>query len=319
MDITWTVSSMAQLAVLLEVSAPKPGNVNRGADFSDTGYRHFLASAALMGEGIYTAAQRGVAVSRGELSASDVRAGQTILDITKAVCGGIVSKNTVFGTVLLYVPLAVAMAATIERNCGVDPEAVSTTVDTILSATTVQDTLDLFVALRLVAPRGEMNKQVPDWSDHHDRYDIYNPEVFENITTDRLTLDRLLRESSSVDRICRELSTRYRTVLFEIVPRLRERMSGVDNAEEAIVDVFLWQLAREPDWHIVRRAGLEQAQEVTRRAAQIVEGEGTALDSLRRLDALLRSNGNLLNPGTTADLVSAGVFYRLVELALNNQ
>ncbi|MHA1480725.1 MAG: triphosphoribosyl-dephospho-CoA synthase, partial [Candidatus Thorarchaeota archaeon] len=42
-DIPWSITSLAQLAILLEVSSPKPGNVNRLRRFSDTGYRHFMA------------------------------------------------------------------------------------------------------------------------------------------------------------------------------------------------------------------------------------------------------------------------------------
>ena len=36
-------------------------------------------------------------------------------------------------------------------------------------------------------------------------------------------------------------------------------------------------------------------------------------EALRRFDASLRSPGNALNPGTTADLVTAAIFVALVE------
>ena len=44
----WTarqVAQAAQIACLLEVSAPKPGNVSRYADFADTRFEDFLLSA----------------------------------------------------------------------------------------------------------------------------------------------------------------------------------------------------------------------------------------------------------------------------------
>ena len=45
-DVADHVSRCLQLAILLEVSAyPKPGNVHRTADFQETDYEHFLASA----------------------------------------------------------------------------------------------------------------------------------------------------------------------------------------------------------------------------------------------------------------------------------
>ena len=40
----------AQLACLLEVSAPKPGNVSPGRHFADLRYEDFLASALAIGE-----------------------------------------------------------------------------------------------------------------------------------------------------------------------------------------------------------------------------------------------------------------------------
>ncbi|MCK5150355.1 MAG: triphosphoribosyl-dephospho-CoA synthase, partial [Candidatus Thorarchaeota archaeon] len=66
-DISWTLASCAQLSILLEVSSPKPGNVNRLRRFSDTGYRHFLASASLMGRGLHLAATRGIQLANSEI------------------------------------------------------------------------------------------------------------------------------------------------------------------------------------------------------------------------------------------------------------
>ncbi|MFX0044485.1 MAG: triphosphoribosyl-dephospho-CoA synthase, partial [Candidatus Hermodarchaeota archaeon] len=59
-QIAWSLASLGQLSILLEVSSPKPGNVSRLRRFSDTGYRHFLASASLVGRGLYMAAKRGL-------------------------------------------------------------------------------------------------------------------------------------------------------------------------------------------------------------------------------------------------------------------
>src|SRR5947199_144396 len=43
------VAAAAQLACLLEASAPKPGNVSPGRHFHDLRYEDFLASAAAIG------------------------------------------------------------------------------------------------------------------------------------------------------------------------------------------------------------------------------------------------------------------------------
>ena len=43
------VAAAAQLACLLEASAPKPGNVSPGRHFADARYEDFLASAIAIG------------------------------------------------------------------------------------------------------------------------------------------------------------------------------------------------------------------------------------------------------------------------------
>ena len=40
---------LASIACLLEVCAPKPGNVHRGADFDDVGFEDFVVSAEMLG------------------------------------------------------------------------------------------------------------------------------------------------------------------------------------------------------------------------------------------------------------------------------
>ena len=54
------IAAAAQLACLLEASAPKPGNVSPGRHFSDVRYEHFLASAAAIGGAFGRAAEHRV-------------------------------------------------------------------------------------------------------------------------------------------------------------------------------------------------------------------------------------------------------------------
>src|SRR3989442_13759141 len=52
------VAAAAQLACLLEASAPKPGNVSPFGSFRDATYEDFLASAAAIGPALLMAGQR---------------------------------------------------------------------------------------------------------------------------------------------------------------------------------------------------------------------------------------------------------------------
>ena len=54
------IAAAAQLACLLEASAPKPGNVSPGRPFADVRYEDFLASAAAIGGPLAGAGQRPV-------------------------------------------------------------------------------------------------------------------------------------------------------------------------------------------------------------------------------------------------------------------
>src|SRR6188474_3222298 len=90
------IAAAAQLACLLEASAPKPGNVSPGRHFSDVRYEHFLASAAAIGSAFTGADER--------------RVGETILLAAQATSRW-TRSNTNLGIVLLLAPLARAASA----------------------------------------------------------------------------------------------------------------------------------------------------------------------------------------------------------------
>ena len=55
-----SIGQCATLACLLEVTAPKPGNVHRGADFEDVTFVDFVASAVAIGPAMEHAVRSGV-------------------------------------------------------------------------------------------------------------------------------------------------------------------------------------------------------------------------------------------------------------------
>ena len=71
-------------------------------------------------------------------------------------------------------------------------------------------------------------------------------------------------------------------------------------------------LAKFPDSLIARKCGPQVAQEASDRAAQVRLQTGDAAAAARaEFDFWLRSDGHRRNPGTTADLVTAGLFVAL--------
>ncbi|MHA2069391.1 MAG: triphosphoribosyl-dephospho-CoA synthase [Candidatus Thorarchaeota archaeon] len=315
--IPWKITSLGQLSILLEVSSPKPGNVSRLRRFSDTGYRHFLASASLLSRGLYIAASRGQDLARGLLPPEGVRVGNIIHECSRDVFSGLNQRNTIFGTVLLYVPLVIAAGATIEAYGEFSPDEMSRWIRQILSSTTSEDTVGLYKAFHLIHPGGQLNKEDASWTEVHDRFDIDNPRVFDNIREDNMTLQNLFKKSAEVDPICREWSEDYQDIITRVFPYLDDVAGSLEDLEEGIVRTFIWQLSRYHDGLILKKAGLKRAEEVRSLAENIVgngmNGKETD-DLMAHLDEELRREGNLLNPGTTADFVSAAIFCKLVAM-----
>lgn len=118
------IASAAQLACLLEVSAPKPGNVSPGRDFPDASYEDFLASAAAIGPAF----------------AADLPLGAMIHTAIRATSQW-TRSNTNLGIILLLAPLA--RAAKSGRS-----------LHTVLANTTVEDAREVYAAIKLARPGG---------------------------------------------------------------------------------------------------------------------------------------------------------------------
>ncbi|MFW9848299.1 MAG: triphosphoribosyl-dephospho-CoA synthase [Candidatus Thorarchaeota archaeon] len=319
-DICWTLTSCAQLSILLEVSSPKPGNVNRLRRFSDTGYRHFLASASLMGRGLHLAAKRGIQVASSEIKPKDIGIGELIHECSADVFGGLNKSNTILGTILLYIPVVVATAAALQEERRLSIDRLQKWIRIVLNNTSVEDTLNVYRAFHLANPGGVLNKEEQTWTDIHDRYDIENPNVLENITKDDLTLRKLFSLSADVEPISKEWSDYFKLTLRKTYPYLNALSDSLENLEEGIVRTFTWLLSYQPDGLIIKKAGLEKAKEIQQLAKEIISAghdESSTEDLLDELDSILRSDGNTLNPGTTADMVSVAILLKLVEMTFN--
>ena len=84
---------------------------------------------------------------------------------------------------------------------------------------------------------------------------------------------------------------------------------------------FLLLLTTTPDSLILRKCGLATAQEASARAAAVLKSGEHDSDEYKHafaeFDAWLRADGHRRNPGTTADLIAAGLFVLLRESRLD--
>jgi triphosphoribosyl-dephospho-CoA synthase len=272
------IAAAAQLACLLEVSAPKPGNVSPGQPFADMGFEDFLASAVAIGPAMAHAGERSLGV--------------TVRDALEATARW-TRANTNLGIVLLLAPLARA------AHTRGPAEGLRAALARVLSSTTVEDAREVYGAIRRAAPGGLGNAPEQDVADE--------PTA---------SLVDVMRLAEDRDDIAREYATAFETT-FGIgavgLQRLREAGYSWD---DAIVQMFLTILAARPDTHIGRRAGVDAAQRVSTDACAVLDVGGVTTPrgrtAIRDFDDGLRDSANRLNPGTTADLTAAAIFVHLL-------
>ncbi|MGB9834073.1 MAG: triphosphoribosyl-dephospho-CoA synthase [bacterium] len=272
------VAQLAQIACLLEVTAEKPGNVTRWKDASDMGYLDFLLSAVAIAPAIESARNKAV----GEVILKAIR------DTHRFT-----SFNTNLGIVLLFAPIAKAYFS---------GSNLRDSLHEVLSSLTVGDAQKTYEAIRIANPGG-MGKI--------EKYDISQIEV-------DINLKKAMELAQDRDLIAKEYVTDFEITFTLGVPELMKNWRKLGSLLDSIVQTFLVILSQNWDSKISRTHGKKVAEEVTSRANEILEAGGiyTPLgrDLLTQFDLFLRENK--LNPGTTADLVTASLFVAFLEEGL---
>jgi len=273
------VALAAQIACLLEVSAAKPGNVTRFADFRDTSYTDFLASSVILG----TVLRKAAAATTGSL----------ILEVVRET-RRLVGRNTNLGIALLFAPLAKAALLGGRRT-------LRSRLHALLTSLTPIDGRKVYEAIRLAAPGG-LGKV--------DRFDV-------RTTRGRVPLLAAMLQAMEWDSIAREYATDFEMTFTIGAPALMSFVKESGDPEAAIIQTFLTLLSKIPDSLIARKCGMEQAGTVSREAGKVLAVGGAftqeGRQSLKRWDRALRREGNRLNPGTTADLTATAIYAVVLE------
>jgi triphosphoribosyl-dephospho-CoA synthase len=271
----------ATLACLYEATAAKPGNVHPGACFEDVTYADFVAAAVAVGPILDRASSSGV--------------GPTVLDAVRATRAA-VGTNTNLGTLLLLAPLA-----------AVPPgRQLAEGIGGVLAGLTPVDTRHVYEAIR-ISSAGGLGRA--------DEADVFSEPPTE------LSLVEAMRLAAERDSVARQYTNGFADVFEGTAHTIADGLVRGLPLGEAIVRSHLCQLARCPDSLIGRKCGPQIAAEATRRAAATLsfehEGQPAFSQALLELDVWLRADGHRRNPGTTADLVAAGLFVLLREGRLN--
>lgn len=270
-----SVGQCATLACLLEATASKPGNVHRGADFEDMTFTDLAVSAAAIGPAMEAAAQRGV--------------GETVLAAVQAT-RRLVPVNTNLGTVLLLAPLA-AVPRTQSLRAGISQ---------VLRSMTARDAESVYAAIRLAEPGG-----------------LGSAAEMDVAAAPPHSLLVAMAAAAERDLVARQYAEDFHQVLQQAAVWIAAGCADGWPLGDAIVHAQLRLLAAWPDSLIARKCGRAVAEQAAARAQHVLDsglpGDADYLDELAELDFWLRSDGNRRNPGTTADLIAAGLFVVLRE------
>jgi triphosphoribosyl-dephospho-CoA synthase len=261
---------------VLEVSAEKPGNITPTHDFHDTSFEDMLGSAIALGPELARAGERGV--------------GETVLAVVEASRRA-APANTNLGIALLLAPLAKA---------ALDGGPLRPRLGATLRALDIADARAAYAAIRL-AGAGGLDERV--------EHDVRSEPT--------VGLREAMTAAAERDSVASEYVTGYALTFETGIPALAAALGDGLAVREAIVELYVRLLAHASDTLIARKRGPDAAARVSAGAREVLAAGGVRTRAgrraLRTFDRSLRERGNALNPGTTADLVTATLFVALVE------
>ena len=290
------------LASLLEVSGhPKPGNVHRTRNFKETRYEHFLAGITAITPSFKELCER--AQNEFRINNNDysyVKLGNFFKKAAEKMMAWQKGGNVLLGHILILAPLAAAAAICLKKQ-EISFSEFSNTLNKVINDATVEDTINLYDAIRTSNPGG-LGKI--------DKYDLNDEHSLQEIQSDNVTLKKIFEISAEYDLIGLEYTTGFHMVLTEGLPYFFLVFKKTNDINSATVNTFLKILSGHPDSLIIRKSGLESAIMVSEKAAEIIKSGGIntkkGLRLTQKLDKMLHEKEGQLNPGTTADL-TAGI------------
>jgi triphosphoribosyl-dephospho-CoA synthase len=270
-----SLGQRATLACLLEATAPKVGNVHRGADFEGLTFADFVTSAVAIQSAMEHARVSGV--------------GRAVLDAVAAT-RAIVDTNTNLGMVLLLAPLA---AVPLEQT-------LASGIATVLQNLTPLDSQLVYEAIRLAKPGGMGEAK---------EMDIAGPPPPSLLAAMELAKDRDLVAAQ----YCNNFALVLNEILPNLVRGQEQGWSLLDNIVREhvrLISVYPDSLiVRKCGMETATRASVYAAQVLN--AGEVDDENYHA--ALSDFDFWLRADDHRRNPGTTADLIAAALFAGLRE------
>jgi triphosphoribosyl-dephospho-CoA synthase len=228
-----------------------------------------------------------VAIRPAMEAASSSRLGETVLDAIRASRAA-AGTNTNLGIVLLLAPLAMVPHG----------EALRTGVLSVLEQLDGADAELVYAAIRHAQPGG-MGKV--------NEADISGPAPAD--------LRQAMAFAADRDLVARQYVNGFAEVFELVLPWLAQGVESGWTLSDTIVRAHLQLMSEQPDSLIARKCGIETARRAAAWAGRALAagrpGDAVYYDAVAELDFWLRSDHHRRNPGTTADLITAGLFAAL--------
>ena len=272
--------SCATLACIWEATAPKPGNVYRGADFDDVTYVDFLTSAAVVGPVLDQVGERGVGAT----------VYQAIMATQQAV-----GTNTNLGMMLLMAPLAAVPS----------DQGLKEGFQAVLDSLTPEDSELVYTAIREAKPGGLGKVETGDLNADD------QPAML---------LLEAMQLATNRDLVARQFTNGFREVFLTadyLAAGVQDGWCLSDAIVHAFLRLLAEfpdsLIARKCGQQTADEVSLRAATALSKG----VPGEKEYDRAVRELDFWLRADGHRRNPGTSADLVAGGLFVILRDQRLN--
>ena len=193
-------------------------------------------------------------------------------------CRHATSTNVNLGIVLLLGPLVAA------------PSHETDAIAAVLSSFTPQDGRIILDAIRIAGAGGLGDS------------DSMDVAVESNQGVDVLAAMTLAK---SYDRIALQYAENFADLLRNVVPVVERNIRQKGDLLSGVSEAHLEILSAKVDTLIARKCGMDVAADVRKRAQAVDRNDA---QSIADFDRFLRSRGNRLNPGTTADLIAVALF-----------
>jgi len=266
-----SIGQCATLACLLEATAPKVGNVHRGADFADLTFTDFVVSAVAMGPPMEAAAASGV--------------GRAVYDAV-AVTRTLVETNTNLGMALLFAPLAAVPC---------NQPLTTTAVGRVLREMSTDDCRLVYEAIRLARPGGLGT--------------VKSMDVADQPPADLITAMRAAAERDLIARQYVEDFRLVLAEALPALIAGRERgwaaQEAIIHAHVSLIARYGDSLIGRKGGSELSAKAAGIAGSILKCGGP---GDEAYYEALADFDFWLRSDGNRRNPGTTADLIAAALF-----------